>query len=131
MNRTTTVIVALIAAASLSTMVYAVPEQRALAWLGGFLLANNAINACSFGCGGFFDDVFHKHIIQTINQLNRTPPPPPPISHPTVLTLNLMFKPIQGTLPTNVTVSGTLTDTSTGLGVSHSSRTSRLLAERI
>ena len=32
MNRTTTVVVALIAAAGLSTMVYAVPEQRALAW---------------------------------------------------------------------------------------------------
>jgi hypothetical protein len=29
MNRTTTVVVALIAAAGLSTMVYAVPEQRA------------------------------------------------------------------------------------------------------
>src|SRR5215831_17311598 len=35
MNLTTTVVVALIAAAGLSTMVYAVPEQRALAW-GGF-----------------------------------------------------------------------------------------------
>jgi hypothetical protein len=31
MNRTTTVIAALIAAAGLSTMEYAVPEQRALA----------------------------------------------------------------------------------------------------
>jgi hypothetical protein len=31
MNRTTTVVVALIAAASLSTMVYAIPEQRAMA----------------------------------------------------------------------------------------------------
>jgi hypothetical protein len=35
MNRTTTVVAALIAAAGLSTMVYAVPEQRALAWGGG------------------------------------------------------------------------------------------------
>jgi hypothetical protein len=34
MNRTTTVVVALIAAAGLSTMAYAVPEQRALAWGG-------------------------------------------------------------------------------------------------
>ena len=46
MNRTTTVVVALIAAAGLSTMVYAVPEQRALAW-GGF-------GGCGFGCGGGF-----------------------------------------------------------------------------
>ena len=74
MNRTTTVVVALIAAAGLSTMVYAVPEQRALAW-GGF-------GGCGFGCGGFFG--FHKHIIQTISQTNRcsdpqagTPPTPP------------------------------------------------------
>ena len=36
MNRTTTVIVALIAGAGLSTMIYAVPAQRALAWGGGF-----------------------------------------------------------------------------------------------
>ena len=35
MNRTTTVVVALIAAAGLSTMVYSVPEQRVLAWGGG------------------------------------------------------------------------------------------------
>jgi hypothetical protein len=68
MNRTTTVVVALIAAASLSTMAYAVPTQRAF--------------ACHFGCGvpypvpvpvpvpvfgGFF---VHKTIIQTINQVN-------------------------------------------------------------
>jgi hypothetical protein len=32
MNRTTTVVVALIATAGLSMMVYAVPEQRAVAW---------------------------------------------------------------------------------------------------
>jgi hypothetical protein len=36
MNHRTTVVVALIAAAGLSTMVYALPEQRALAWGGGF-----------------------------------------------------------------------------------------------
>jgi hypothetical protein len=84
MNRTTTVVVALIAAAGLSTMAYTVPEQRALAWLGGF----GGLGGCGFGfgCGGFFG--FHKHIIQTISQTNRcfdpqahtppTPPPPPP-----------------------------------------------------
>jgi hypothetical protein len=79
MNRTTTVIAALIAAAGLSTMVYAVPEQRALAWGGGF-------GGCGFGCGGgFFDGCggcggcgdgcgggffVHKTIIQTIHQVN-------------------------------------------------------------
>jgi hypothetical protein len=85
MNRTTTVVVALIAAAGLSTMVYAVPEQRALAW-GGF----GGFGGCGFGfggCGGFFGDGFHKHIIQTISQTNTcsnpsahtpSPPPPPP-----------------------------------------------------
>jgi hypothetical protein len=62
MNRTTTVIAALIAAAGLSTMVYAVPEQRALAWFGGFG------GGCGYGRGG---GVFvHKTIIQTINQVN-------------------------------------------------------------
>jgi hypothetical protein len=91
MNRTTTVVVALIAAAGLSTMVYAVPEQRALAWGGGFggcgfggcgfggcgfgfggcggFLGDPF--GCGFGCGGgFFGDGFHKHIIQTIHQVN-------------------------------------------------------------
>jgi hypothetical protein len=60
MNRTTTVVVALIAAAGLSTMAYTVPEQRALAW-GGF-------GGCGFGCGGPF--FVHKVIIQTISQTN-------------------------------------------------------------
>jgi hypothetical protein len=100
MNRTTTVIVALIAAAGLSTMAYTVPEQRALAW-GGF----GGFGGCGFGCGGgFFDGCgfgfgcggcgdgcgggffVHKTIIQTIHQVNNctseethvTPPPPPP-----------------------------------------------------
>src|SRR5215467_11791464 len=78
MNRTTTIVVALIAAAGLSTMAYTVPEQRALGF-GGF-------GGCGFGfggCGGFFG--FQKHIIQTISQTNRcidpqahTPPTPPP-----------------------------------------------------
>jgi hypothetical protein len=48
MNRTTTVVVALIAATGLSTMVYAVPEQRALAWGGGF----GGFGGCGFGFGG-------------------------------------------------------------------------------
>jgi len=50
MNRTTTVVVALIAAAGLSTMAYTVPEQRALAW-GGF----GGFGGCGGwgGCGGF------------------------------------------------------------------------------
>ena len=63
-------------------MAYTVPEQRALAWGGGF----GGFGGCGFGfggCGGFFG--FHKHIIQTISQTNRcfdpqthTPPTPPP-----------------------------------------------------
>ncbi|MFY9871455.1 MAG: hypothetical protein WAK17_17205 [Candidatus Nitrosopolaris sp.] len=79
MNRTTTVVVALIAAAGLSTMAYTVPAQRALAW-GGF--GGFGFGGCG-GCGGGF--FVHKHIIQTISQTNRcinptapTPPPPPP-----------------------------------------------------
>jgi hypothetical protein len=94
MNRTTTVVVALIAAAGLSTMVYAVPEQRALAWggFGGFGGCGFGCGGCGFGCGGgffdgcggfggcggcgfgcgggFFGDGFHKTIIQTIHQVN-------------------------------------------------------------
>ena len=68
MNRTTTVVVALIAAAGLSTMVYAVPTQRALAWggFGGF----GGFGGCGGwgGCGGPF--FVHKTIIQTIHQVN-------------------------------------------------------------
>jgi hypothetical protein len=82
MNRTTTVVVALIAAAGLSMMVYAVPAQRALAWGGGFGFAG-----CGFGCGGPF--FVHKVIIQTISQTNRcsdpssqTPTPPTPPTPP-------------------------------------------------
>src|SRR5215813_12773427 len=94
MNRTTTMIVALIAAAGLSTMVYAVPEQRALAWggfggFGGFGGCGFGCGGCGFGCGGgFFDGCgfgfgcggcgdgcgggffVHKNIIQTIHQVN-------------------------------------------------------------
>ena len=56
MNRTTTLIVALIAATSLSIIAYAVPEQQALAWGGGCGFG------FGFGCGGF--------IVQKINQDN-------------------------------------------------------------
>jgi hypothetical protein len=68
MNRTTTVVVALIAAAGLSTMIYAVPAQQAF--------------ACHIGCGVPYPipvpvpvpvpvfGGFHKTIIQTINQVN-------------------------------------------------------------
>jgi hypothetical protein len=77
MNRTTTVVVALIAAAGLSTMVYAVPEQRALAWFGGGFgggcggwggCGGGFFGGCGFGCGGPF--FVHKTIIQTIHQVN-------------------------------------------------------------
>jgi len=96
MNRTTTVVVALIAAAGLSTMAYTVPEQRALAWggFGGFggcgfgfggcggcgfgfggcggcgvgICGGGFFDGCGFGCGGGF--FVHKHIIQTIHQTN-------------------------------------------------------------
>jgi hypothetical protein len=54
MNRTTTVVVALIAAAGLTTLVYAVPEQRALAW-GDFFGWGNW-GGCGFGWGGGLDD---------------------------------------------------------------------------
>jgi hypothetical protein len=50
---TTTLIVALVAAISLSTIAYAVPEQQALAWGGGF----------GFGFGAGL-------IVQKINQEN-------------------------------------------------------------
>src|SRR5215831_18858442 len=69
MNRTTTVVVALIAAAGLSTMAYTIPEQRALAWggFGGCGFGFGGCDGCGFGCGGGF---VHKHIIQTIHQTN-------------------------------------------------------------
>src|SRR5215472_16882171 len=78
MNRTTTIVVALIAAAGLSTMVYAVPAQRALAWGGGGGFGGcgfgwggcggGFFGGCGFGCGGGF--FVHKTVIQTINQVN-------------------------------------------------------------
>ena len=92
MNQTTTVVVALIAAAGLSTMAYTVPEQRALAWggFGGFGGCGfGGCGGCGFGCGGgFFGGCgfgfgcggcgdgcgggffVHKTIIQTIHQVN-------------------------------------------------------------
>jgi hypothetical protein len=48
MNRTTTVVVALIAAAGLSTMTYAIAAQRALAWTG----FGGCGGGFGFGCGG-------------------------------------------------------------------------------
>jgi len=57
MNRTTTVVIALIAAAGLSTMIYAIPEQRVSAWGdfrgcgGGFSLG---CGGCGVGICGFF-----------------------------------------------------------------------------
>jgi hypothetical protein len=64
MNRTTNqVAVTLIVAAGLSTMVYALPEQRAMAWGGGFRSFGGCgggfgCGGCGFGlgCGGFFGD---------------------------------------------------------------------------
>jgi hypothetical protein len=54
MDRTTKVAVALIVAAGLSTMVYALPEQRAMAWGGGFgnFGGCGGGSGCG-GCGGF------------------------------------------------------------------------------
>jgi len=61
MNRTITVVVALITAASLSTMIYAIPEQDVLAWGhhsfggcgGGFGFGCDGFPGCvGFGCGG-------------------------------------------------------------------------------
>jgi hypothetical protein len=52
MNRTTTVVVALIAATGLSTMIYAIPSQRALAW-GGFGGCGGGFGFGCGGCGGF------------------------------------------------------------------------------
>jgi hypothetical protein len=61
MNLSTKVAVTLIVAAGLSTMVYALPEQRALAWGGGpgFGGCGFGCGGCGFGCvGGFFGDSF-------------------------------------------------------------------------
>jgi hypothetical protein len=62
MNRTTSVIVAIIAAATLSTIGITVPHQQALAWgrglgNGGILvsppvLAGVTFDPCCGGCGG-------------------------------------------------------------------------------
>ena len=61
MNRMTTVVVALVVAASLTTMVYALPEQQALAWGhghghgGGCGFGGCGFGGCGFGCGGCAD----------------------------------------------------------------------------
>jgi hypothetical protein len=72
MNRTTKVVVALIAAASLSMTAYAVPAQRGLAWGGGpgfgFGGCGFSCGGCFYGCGGPF--FVHKTIIQTTSQTN-------------------------------------------------------------
>ncbi len=79
MNQTTTVVVALIAAAGLSTMIYVVPEQRAVAWFGGGFgggcgygwgggCGGGFFGGCGYGCGGGF--FIHKTIIQTVHQVN-------------------------------------------------------------
>jgi len=66
MNHRTTVVVALIAATGLSTMVYALPEQRALAWGGGWG------GGCGFGFGGCGFQIPHRsiNILSHSNQAN-------------------------------------------------------------
>ena len=67
MNRTTTVVVALIVAAGLTTVVYAVPEQRALAWGGcGF----GGCGGCGFGFGGCGFPHNSINILSHSNQAN-------------------------------------------------------------
>ena len=77
MNRTTTVVVALIAAAGLTTMAYAIPAQQAFAW-GHRVVHHNSYQPYPVSYpvpypvpypvfGGFF---VHKTIIQTIHQVN-------------------------------------------------------------
>ena len=46
-------VVALVVAASLTTMVYALPEQQALAWGHGH--GHGHGGGCGFGCGGCAD----------------------------------------------------------------------------
>jgi hypothetical protein len=64
MNHRTTVVVALIAATGLSTMVYALPEQRALAWGGGWG------GGCGFGGCGFLYPHKSITILSHSNQAN-------------------------------------------------------------
>ncbi|MGC2572730.1 MAG: hypothetical protein WA364_14555 [Candidatus Nitrosopolaris sp.] len=66
MNHRTTVVVALIAATGLSTMVYALPEQRALAWGGG----GWGGGGCGFGGCGFQYPHHSINILSHSNQAN-------------------------------------------------------------
>jgi hypothetical protein len=66
MNHRTTVVVALIAATGLSTMVYALPEQRALAWGGG----GWGGGGCGFGGCGFLYPHHSINILSHSNQAN-------------------------------------------------------------
>jgi hypothetical protein len=70
MNHRTTVVVALIAATGLSTMVYALPEQRALAWGGGW--GGGWGSGCGFGFGGCGFPYPHNsiNILSHSNQAN-------------------------------------------------------------
>src|SRR5215831_13312973 len=61
MNHRTTVVVALIAATGLSTMVCALPDQRALGWGGG---------GCGFGGCGFLYPHHSINILSHSNQAN-------------------------------------------------------------
>src|SRR5215831_7667484 len=71
MNHRTTVVVALIAATGLSTMVYALPEQRALAWGGGGWGGGGwGGGGCGFGGCGFQYPHHSINILSHSNQAN-------------------------------------------------------------
>jgi hypothetical protein len=70
MNHRTTVVVALIAATGLSTMVYALPEQRALAWGGGWGGGGWGGGGCGFGGCGFQYPHHSINILSHSNQAN-------------------------------------------------------------
>jgi len=70
MNHRTTVVVALIAATGLSTMVYALPEQRALAWGGGWGGGGWGGGGCGFGGCGFLYPHHSINILSHSNQAN-------------------------------------------------------------
>ena len=71
MNHRTTVVVALIAATGLSTMVYALPEQRALAWGGGGWGGGGwGGGGCGFGGCGFLYPHHSINILSHSNQAN-------------------------------------------------------------
>lgn len=72
MNLTVTVVVSLISATSLSTMVYPLSGQLALAWGSSFDCG------LGFGCGGIAEDpvVFHKTSSNVPSTLSLTGPTP-------------------------------------------------------